>query len=92
MHLDHLGVNAGKKDGGYDWNAGGRVGFSGDGKTYIGPTYSGGGAGNKFGGGSGHIVGVEARHYSGDTFTSFGVGKGLGGGGTHFRAGFGFKF
>ena len=92
MKVDHLGGAAGKIDGGYKWNAGGRVGFSGDGATYVGPTYSGGGVGNKWGGGSAHTVGLEARHYSGNTFTSIGANKGLGGGPTTFQAGFGFRF
>ena len=49
MKVDHLGGAAGMKDGGYNWNAGGRVGFSGDGATYVGPTYSCIQAGNKLG-------------------------------------------
>jgi len=40
--IDHLGCKIGMKDGGYNWNAGGRIGLSGDGETYVGPMYSGG--------------------------------------------------
>ena len=66
--------------------AGGRIGFSGNGSTYVGPTYTGSLAGG------GHTVGIEARHYSGDSFTSIGANKGFRGGPTTFHAGFGFRF
>lgn len=51
-------LNAGGNNGSYNWSANGKAGFSADGTNYVGPTYSGGGAGNKYGSGSAHQYGA----------------------------------
>lgn len=59
-------LNAGMKNGGYNWSANAKLGVSADGKNYVGPTYSGVGGGNKYGSAAYHQYGAEYRHYSSD--------------------------